>query len=188
MDLAAIEAAVRTILVAVGEDPEREGLLETPKRVAKMYAEMFSGLSADPSRHLRVTFPEVYDELVLVKDIPFTSMCEHHLLPFTGLAHVAYLPQGKVTGLSKLARVVEDIARRPQVQERMTNLIAEYMERELNTAGVAVVIQAEHSCMSIRGVKKPGSLTVTSAMRGIFKTNPASRAEVMSLIISEKKP
>ena len=182
VDLEAIKGAVRTILKAVGEDPDRPGLLETPRRVAKMYAEMFAGLHTDPSRHLRVTFPETYDEVVLVRDITFTSMCEHHLLPFQGVAHVAYLPNGRVTGLSKLARVVEEVARRPQVQERMTETIANLIETELETAGVAVVVEAEHSCMSIRGIKKPGSATVTSAMRGVFRENAASRAEIMSLI------
>ncbi len=182
VDLEAIKGAVRTILEAVGEDPDREGLIETPRRVAKMYAEMFSGLRQDPARHLKVTFPETYDELVLVKDIPFTSMCEHHLLPFTGTADVGYIPRGRVTGLSKLARVVEEVARRPQVQERMTQTVAELIESELDTAGVAVVVQAEHSCMSIRGVKKHGSSTVTSALRGVFKTNQSSRSEVLSLM------
>ncbi len=182
VDLPAIEEAVRTILKAVGEDPQRPGLLETPRRVAKMYAEMFSGLSKSPEEHLRVTFPEVYDEMVLVRDITFTSMCEHHLLPFSGVAHVSYIPKGRVTGLSKLARVVEEVSRRPQVQERMTQTIADLIERELGTAGVAVVIEAEHSCMAIRGIRKPGSITVTSALRGKFKKDPAARAEVMSLI------
>lgn len=182
VDLQAIEAAVRSILTAVGEDPDREGLLETPRRVAKMYAEMFSGLRERPERHLEVTFPETYDELVLVRDISFTSMCEHHLLPFTGVAHVGYLPNGKVTGLSKLARVVEEVARRPQVQERMTQTIADLVENSLQSRGVAVVIQAEHSCMSIRGVRKHGSSTVTSALRGVFKSEQASRAEVLALI------
>ena len=182
VDLKAIEQAVRTILTAVGEDPDRDGLLETPRRVAKMYAEMFSGLSKNPGRHLKVQFAESYNEMVLVRDIGFTSMCEHHLLPFSGVAHVAYLPDGSVTGLSKLARVVEEIAHRPQVQERLTQQIADLIEQELSTKGVAVVISAEHSCMSIRGVCKPGSRTITSAVRGLFKTNPASRAEVMSLI------
>lgn len=182
VDLGAIEDAVRTILTAVGEDPERPGLLDTPRRVARMYAEMFAGLNSDPARHLHVTFPEDYDEMVMVRDIPFTSMCEHHLLPFNGVAHVAYIPEGRVTGLSKLARVVEEVARRPQVQERMTDTIADLIERELKSSGVAVVIQAEHSCMSIRGVRKPGTMTVTSALRGLFKTNPASRAEVLALI------
>lgn len=182
VDLDAIKRAVRTILRAVGEDPDRPGLVDTPRRVAKMYAEMFAGLHQDPARHLDVTFPEVYDEVVLVRDIPFTSMCEHHLLPFSGVAHVGYIPQGRVTGLSKLARVVEEVARRPQVQERMTQTIADMIEERLESTGVAVVVQAEHSCMSIRGVKKHGSSTVTSALRGIFKSNQSSRAEVLSLI------
>lgn len=182
VDLEAIKGAVRTILEAVGEDPDRPGLQETPRRVAKMYAEMFSGLKQDPSRHLHVTFPEDYDEMVLVRDIEFTSMCEHHLLPFSGVAHVGYIPNGRVTGLSKLARVVEEVSRRPQVQERMTHTIADMIERELGSSGVAVVVQAEHSCMSIRGVRKPGSSTVTSALRGLFKSNLSSRAEVLSLI------
>jgi len=147
---------------------------------------MFSGLHQDPARHLQVAFPEEYDELVLVRDIQFTSMCEHHLLPFSGVAHVAYLPNGRVTGLSKIARVVEEVARRPQVQERMTQTIAGLVETGLDSSGVAVVIEAEHSCMAIRGIRKPGSLTVTSALRGTFRTNPASRAEVMSLILSKQ--
>ncbi len=182
VDLPAIEQAVRNILVAIGENPDRPGLKETPERVARMYQEMFAGLRSNPAKHLRVTFPETYDEIVLVRDIGFTSLCEHHLLPFTGVAHVAYIPNGRVTGLSKLARVVEDFARRPQVQERMTAEIADLLEKELQSSGVAVVIQAEHSCMSIRGVKKPGSQTVTSALRGVFKTHLSSRSEVMSLI------
>jgi GTP cyclohydrolase I len=182
MDLEAIKDAVRTILKAVGEDPDRPGLLETPRRVAHMYAEMFSGLSLDPARHLKVTFPEQYDEIVLIRDITFTSMCEHHLLPFTGVAHVAYIPNGKVTGLSKIARVVEEVSRKPQVQERMTQTIAEMVNKHLSTSGVAVVISAEHSCMSIRGVRKPGSRTITSALRGEFKDNHLTRSELMSLI------
>jgi GTP cyclohydrolase I len=180
--MAAIEQAVRTILQAVGEDPNRPGLLETPARVARMYREMFVGLHVNPARHLEVLFPETYDELVLVRDIPFNSMCEHHLLPFHGIAHVAYLPDGNVTGLSKIARVVDEVARRPQVQERMTQTIADMMEQVLSTRGVAVVVKAEHSCMSMRGVRKPGSLTVTSALRGVFKTDAASRAEIMALM------
>nr|WP_150106073.1 GTP cyclohydrolase I FolE [Rubinisphaera brasiliensis] len=182
VDLESIKDAVRVILKAVGEDPDRDGLLETPRRVAKMYAEMFAGLHKDAGRHLEVTFPETYDEMVLVRDISFTSMCEHHLLPFSGVAHVAYLPDGAVTGLSKLARVVEEVSRRPQVQERMTQTVAELIETRLECRGVAVVVEAEHSCMTIRGIRKPGSKTITSALRGEFKTNPASRAEVMSLI------
>ena len=161
-----MKIAVRMILEAVGEDPDRDGLVETPRRVAKMYAEMFEGLRLNPARHLDVTFTETYDEMVLVRDITFTSMCEHHLLPFTGVAHVAYLPEGKVTGLSKIARVVDEVARRPQVQERMTQTIANLISTRLNTSGVGVVVSAEHSCMAIRGVKKTGSLTITSALRG----------------------
>lgn len=182
VDLAAIQAAVRTILKAVGEDPDRPGLKETPRRVARMYEEMFAGLHLNPARHLHVTFPENYDELVLVRDIPFTSMCEHHLLPFSGVAHIGYVPKGRVTGLSKLARVVEEVARRPQVQERMTHLIAELIEEELGSTGVGVVIRAEHSCMSIRGIRKHGSSTVTSALRGTLKSNLSSRSEFLSLI------
>lgn len=182
VDLDAIAQAVEKILRAVGEDPSRAGLRETPRRVARMYAEMFAGLHLEPARHLRTTFPEAYDEMVLVRDIAFTSMCEHHLLPFSGQAHVAYIPNGRVTGLSKLARVVEEVARRPQVQERMTHCIADMVERELQSAGVAVVVQAEHSCMAIRGVRKNGTTTITSALRGVFKSNESSRAEVLSLI------
>ncbi len=182
VDLAAIQGAVRTILRAVGEDPDRGGLLETPRRVAKMYAEMFSGLLQDPGRHLEVTFEETYDEIVLVRDIPFTSMCEHHLLPFRGVAHVAYIPNGRVTGLSKLARVVEEVSRRPQVQERMTQTVADLIEDRLGSRAVGVIVKAEHSCMSIRGIRKTGSLTVTSTMRGTFRSDPASRAELMALI------
>jgi GTP cyclohydrolase IA len=182
VDLDRIEEAVREILEAVGEDPQRAGLLETPRRVARMYAEMFAGLHLKPERHLEVVFPEAYDEMVLIRDIPFTSMCEHHLLPFSGIAHVAYIPNGQVTGLSKIARVVDEVARRPQVQERMTQEIAELINSRLETLGVAVVLRAEHSCMSIRGIKKHGSSTVTSALRGIFKSNESTRAEFMSLI------
>jgi GTP cyclohydrolase I len=182
VDVERIEQAVREILHAVGEDPNRPGLLDTPRRVARMYAEMFSGLRKDPAEHLKVAFPEKYDEMVLVRDISFTSMCEHHLLPFSGLAHIAYIPNGHVIGLSKLARIVEEISHRPQVQERMTHQIANLLEQELGAPGVAVVLEAEHSCMSIRGVRKPGSRTVTSALRGQFKTNQSSRAEVMALI------
>ena len=184
VDIEKIKGAVRDILEAVGEDPDRPGLVETPRRVAHMYAEMFAGLHLDPAKHLQVTFPETYDEIVLVRDINFVSMCEHHLLPFSGVAHVAYVPNGKVTGLSKLARVVEEVSHRPQVQERLTQVVADLVESELKTSGVAVVVEAEHSCMSIRGVRKPGSMTVTSALRGIFKTNQSSRAEVMALINS----
>ena len=182
VDLPRIERAVREILAAVGEDPNREGLVETPARVARMYAELFSGLRATPGKHLQRVFPENYDELVLVKDISFNSMCEHHLLPFIGNAHVGYLPRGKVVGLSKLARVVEEVSHRPQVQERMTHQIADLLQQELDPKGVIVVIEAAHSCMTIRGVRKPGSMTITSAVRGLFKTNHPSRAEVMAFI------
>jgi GTP cyclohydrolase IA len=186
IDQPRIERAVREILAAIGEDPEREGLKDTPARVARMYAELFSGLRARPAEHLRRVFEERYDELVLVRDISFNSMCEHHLLPFTGIAHVGYLPNGKVAGLSKLARVVEDISRRPQVQERMTHQIADLMASELAAKGVIVVLEATHTCMTIRGVRKPGSLMVTSAVRGLFKTNEATRAEAMALINCRK--
>ncbi len=177
-----IENAVREILAAVGEDPDRDGLLETPARVARMYAEMFSGLRSDPREHTKKFFEEKYDEVVLVRDISFCSMCEHHLLPFVGKAHIGYMPNGKVIGLSKLARVVEAIARRPQVQERLTETIADLLVEELGAKGVAVIIEADHSCMTIRGVRKPGSLTITSAMRGIFRSNLTSRSEIMQLI------
>jgi len=182
VDLPRIERAVREILCAIGENPDRSSLCETPARVARMYAELFSGMHADPGRHLKRVFEEQYDELVLVRDISFNSMCEHHLLPFMGVAHVGYLPRGKVTGLSKLARVVEEISRRPQVQERMTHQIADLVNSELDAKGVVVVIEATHTCMTIRGVRKPGSLTVTSAVRGLFKSNLSSRAEAMALI------
>ena len=182
VDLARIETAVRSILSAVGEDPERDGLLETPARVARMYAEMFAGLKSDPGRHLAKVFVEDYDEIVLVSDISFCSMCEHHLLPFTGKAHIAYLPSGKVVGLSKLARVVEEVARRPQVQERLTQTVADLIEDRLSARGVAVVVESTHSCMTMRGVRKPGSMCLTSAMRGIFRDDPKSRAEVLGLI------
>jgi len=182
VDLKRIEAAVREILEAVGEDPNRDGLLETPSRVARMYAEMFAGLRYDPGRHLAKVFIEEYDEIVLVRDISFCSMCEHHLLPFTGMAHIAYLPNGSVVGLSKLARLVDEVARRPQVQERMTQTIADLMESRLKARGVAVVLEATHSCMTMRGIKKPGSLCLTSAMRGQFRDDQKSRAEVLELI------
>lgn len=187
VDLPRIERAVREILLAVGEDPERDGLQETPARVARMYAELFRGLRADPRRHLKKVFVERYDEVVLVKDISFESICEHHLLPFMGKAHIAYLPDGKVVGLSKLARVVEDISRRPQVQERMTESIADLLMEELNAKGVAVIVEAIHTCMTVRGIRKPGSLCVTSAMRGTFRTNLSTRAEVMTLIYGSRR-
>jgi GTP cyclohydrolase I len=187
VDLPRIERAVREILAAVGENPDREGLLETPARVARMYAEMFSGLHLDPREHTKKFFAEKYDEVVLVRDISFCSMCEHHLLPFTGKAHIAYIPKGKVIGLSKLARVVEVHARRPQVQERLTEDIANLLVEELGAKGVAVVIEASHSCMTIRGVRKPGSLCVTSAMKGLFRNNLSSRSEVMQLIYGNQR-
>jgi GTP cyclohydrolase I len=187
VDLPRIERAVREILAAVGEDPNREGLRETPARVARMYRELFSGLHDDPSIHLRKFFTEQYDEMVLVRDISFNSMCEHHLLPFNGVAHIGYVPNGKVVGLSKLARVVESISHRPQVQERMTEDIANLLIKELDVKGVAVVIEATHSCMTIRGVRKPGSICVTSAMKGLFRSNLSSRSEVMNLIYGDRK-
>jgi GTP cyclohydrolase I len=187
VDHARIERAVREILWAVGENPDREGLLQTPARVARMYAELFSGLHEDPGPHLRKVFSENYDEVVLVKDISFNSTCEHHLLPFMGKAHIGYLPSGKVVGLSKLARVVEIVAHRPQIQERMTETIANLLEEELGAKGVAVVIEATHTCMTIRGVRKPGSLCVTSAMKGLFRKNPSSRSEIMSLIYTNRR-
>ncbi|MEC9095400.1 MAG: GTP cyclohydrolase I FolE [Planctomycetota bacterium] len=182
VDFLRIQKAVREILAAVGEDPDRDGLLETPARVARMYAEMFSGLHTDPREHTKKFFEEKYDEVVLVRDISFCSMCEHHLLPFVGKAHIGYMPSGKVIGLSKLARVVEVVARRPQVQERLTQTVADLLVDELGAKGVAVIVEADHSCMTIRGVRKPGSLTITSAMRGIFRSNLSSRSEIMQLI------
>ena len=187
IDSPRIERAVREILAAVGEDPDREGLRETPARVARMYAELFGGLHEDPRRHLRKFFTESYDEVVLVRDISFNSMCEHHMMPFMGKAHIGYLPAGRVVGLSKLARVVEGVARRPQVQERMTEEIANLLVEELNAKGVAVVIEATHTCMTIRGVRKPGSLCVTSAMKGIFRSRASSRAEIMTLIYGDRR-
>jgi len=183
VDQTKIEGAIRTILEALGEDPNREGLRETPQRVARMYEEIFAGLHTDPQDLLDVSFTEYHDELVLIKDIPLYSMCEHHLLPFYGVAHVAYIPKGgKVVGISKLARVVEAYAHRPQLQERLTSQIADCIFSTLKPMGVGVVIQAEHMCMTMRGVKKPGSLTVTSAVRGIFETRPETRAELFALI------
>jgi GTP cyclohydrolase I len=183
-DLARIAAAVRELLAAVGEDPEREGLRRTPERVARMYAEIFSGVGKDPAEHLSVTFEAEHDELVLLRDIQLYSVCEHHLLPWVGRAHVAYIPgeDGRVTGLSKLARLVEGYARRPQVQERLTSQVADTLMRALAPRGALVVIEAEHLCMSMRGVRKPGTITVTSAVRGHFLTSAAARAEVLGFI------
>jgi len=185
VDLPKIERAVRDILIAVGEDPDREGLLKTPNRVARAYSELMAGLQDDPKRHLKTVFTEEYDEVVLLRDIEFHSLCEHHLLPFTGKAHVAYLPDGKVVGLSKLARLVEGYARRPQVQERLTTQIADALMEELAPIGAVCVIEATHTCMTMRGAKKHGSTMVTSALRGIFKENPSSRNEILSLIYSD---
>jgi GTP cyclohydrolase I len=185
VDTGKIALAVRQIIEAIGEDPEREGLRDTPQRVAAFYAEIFSGLAEDPEKHLDVQFTEEHEEMVIVKDIPIYSMCEHHLLPFFGVAHIAYIPhRGKVTGLSKLARVVDGYARRPQLQERLTSSIANGIMSHLQARGVLVVIEAEHMCMTMRGVKKPGSRTVTSAVRGDFQKSAATRAEAFSLIKS----
>lgn len=184
MDLEKVAEGVRLILEGVGEDPDREGLLKTPERVAKMYAECFAGLSADPAEYFETTFDEHHEEMVLVRDIPFYSMCEHHLAPFFGKAHVAYIPSGdgRICGISKLARLVDAFARRPQVQERLTSQIADTLIEQLHPQGVIVVMEAEHLCMSMRGVKKPGSKTTTSAVRGAFEKNHATRAEALSLI------
>jgi GTP cyclohydrolase I len=186
VNVAQIEKCVREILLAIGEDPERNGLLETPRRVAAMYEELFTGLRSDPSEHLQVTFEEQHDEMVMVRDIPFTSLCEHHLVPFMGKAHVAYIPgpEGRITGLSKLARLVEGFARRLQVQERMTSQIADSIDEVLKPRGALVVIEAEHLCMSMRGVRKPGTVTVTSAVRGVFRTDVATRNEALQFIHS----
>jgi GTP cyclohydrolase IA len=184
VDIARLEKAVREILYAIGEDPDRDGLVRTPHRVAEMYAEICSGLHEDPAQHLIVTFEANHDEMVLVRDIALYSMCEHHLVPFHGRAHVAYIPgdDGRITGLSKLARLVDGFAKRPQVQERLTTQIADAIVDVLQPRGAFVMIEAEHLCMSMRGVRKPGTLTLTSAVRGLFKDNAATRAEVMSLI------
>lgn len=182
IDIERAEMAVRDLLMALGEDPDREGLADTPRRVAKMYRELFSGVAADPAIHLKRVFSEQYDEVVLLRDIDFHSLCEHHLLPFHGRAHVAYLPNGRVVGLSKLARTVDAFARRPQVQERMTCQIADALMQHLDPKGVVVVVEAKHLCMKMRGVQKPNGTMVTSAVRGTFKESAAARAEVMSLI------
>jgi GTP cyclohydrolase I len=184
IDRPRIEAAVREMLLAIGEDPDRDGLKRTPERIAAMYAEIFGGLHEDPAAHLSVTFEAEHDEMVMVRDITLHSSCEHHLVPFAGKAHVAYIPgrDGRITGLSKIARLVDGYARRPQVQERLTTQVADALVEVLQPEGVLVMIEAEHFCMSMRGVKKPGALTITSAVRGLFKTNAATRAEAMSLI------
>jgi GTP cyclohydrolase I len=184
IDIARIEKAVREILIAIGEDPDRDGLTRTPRRVAEMYAEICSGLNEDPARHLVTTFEAEHDEMVMVRDIPLYSICEHHLVAFHGRAHVAYIPgaDGRITGLSKLARMVDGFAKRPQVQERLTMQIADAIVDALQPRGAFVLIEAEHLCMSMRGVRKPGTITVTSAVRGLFKDSPATRAEVMALL------
>lgn len=182
VDQAAIEQAVIRILKAIGEDVNREGLRGTPQRVAAMYAELFRGMFEDPAEHLNIGFTERYDEMVVLRDVQFHSMCEHHLLPFMGRAHVAYLPKGKVIGVSKLARVVESCARRPQVQERLTTEIADLIMDKLDAKGVGVILEATHTCMTIRGVRKPGAVMVTSAMRGLFKSNLATRTEAINLL------
>ena len=186
-DEARIEKAVRSIIEAIGEDPEREGLADTPRRVAEMYSELFMGMDKDPKQELTVGFEVGHREMVVVKDIPFYSMCEHHLLPFFGVVHIGYIPNdaGRIVGISKLARVVEIVARRPQLQERMTTEIADSIFEGTNPDGVAVVVQAEHMCMVMRGIKKPGSNVITSAIRGGFLRRPASREEFMSLIFGK---
>ncbi len=182
VDLARIEAAVRELLEAIGEDPSRESLVDTPGRVARMYEEIFAGLRVDPGEYLAVGFQEGHQEMVIIRDIPFYSLCEHHLLPFHGRAHVGYIPEGRVVGLSKLARVVEAYAKRPQVQERLTSQIADCVMERLAPDGVAVVVEAEHLCMTMRGVKKPGSSVITSAMRGNFRNRVATRSEFLALV------
>ena len=186
VDLGRIRRAVREILFAVGEDPDREGLVDTPDRVARMYAEVFQGLHQDPRVHLNKLFTQKYDEMVLLRDVRFESFCEHHLLPFTGVAHVAYIPNGKVIGLSKIPRVLDVLSKRPQMQERLTEEVADLLMTELDAKGVAVVVQATHSCMTVRGVRKASSSFVTSAMRGAFKERMATRSEVMALIFGGK--
>ena len=182
MDLKRIENAVREILAAGGEDPERDGLRETPSRVARLYQELFDGLDKDPAEHLRATFTERYDELVVLRDVPFNSICEHHLMPFEGRAHVAYLPDGRVVGISKLARVIDDFSHRLQVQERLTSQIADLLMDRLSAKGVAVVLEATHTCMTCRGIRKAGSVMVTSAIRGLCRSDARTRSEVMSLL------
>ena len=182
MDAQKIEQGVRLILEGVGEDPDREGLRETPARVARMYEEVFAGLTQDPATHFKTLFDEGHQEMVVVKDIPFYSMCEHHLMPFYGKAHLAYIPDGKVTGLSKLARTVEVYARRPQIQERLTVQIADALERALSPKGIMVMLEAEHTCMTMRGVKKPGSKTITTVTRGAFKEDKELQKMFLSMV------
>ncbi|MCA9243198.1 MAG: GTP cyclohydrolase I FolE [Phycisphaerales bacterium] len=182
MDIPRIERAVREILLAIGEDPDRDGLQKTPNRVARMYTELFHGLHEDPDRHLETVFDENHHELVVLRDIPFNSMCEHHLMPFEGKAHLAYIPGGKIVGLSKLARIVDGYAARPQVQERLTTQIADLLAEKVHAQGAAVVIEAVHTCMTCRGVRKPGSVMVTSALRGVMHSNESTRSEAMRLL------
>lgn len=182
VDVPRLERAVREMLIAIGEDPDREGLLRTPARVAGAWQELFAGLREDPRAHLRVTFDEGHREMVVLRDIPFASICEHHLMPFTGVAHIGYIPRGRIVGLSKLARLVEGYARRPQVQERLTSEIATALMEELDPDGCGVVIEAEHTCMTIRGIQKPGARMATSAMRGGFRRRPATRAEFFAIV------
>ncbi|MDY6911621.1 MAG: GTP cyclohydrolase I FolE [Chloroflexota bacterium] len=182
IDQDAIKQAVRTIIEAIGEDPNREGLLDTPRRISKMYADIFSGMHEDAEKHLQIGFEEGHEEMVIAKDIPFHSMCEHHFLPFHGMAHIGYIPNGRVVGVSKLSRVVDVFARRPQLQERLTTQIADTIVNVLEPRGVAVILEAEHLCMTMRGIKKPGSKMVTSAMRGLFRQRAATRAEFLTLI------
>jgi GTP cyclohydrolase I len=184
VDLDRLATAMREVLIAIGEDPDRDGLRDTPARVARMFAETCSGLHTDPRSHLKVTFEADHDEMIMVRDIPMYSQCEHHLIPFIGVAHVAYIPNedGRITGLSKLARLVDGYAKRPQVQERLTTQVADAIDEVLSPRAVLVVVEAEHLCMSMRGIRKPGASTVTSAVRGLFRTDPAARAEVMRFV------
>ncbi len=182
IDTDRIQKAVQEILLAVGEDPNREGLLKTPQRVARMYTELLGGMDENPELHAKSVFTENYSEIVLLRDIPFYSVCEHHIMPFIGSAHIAYIPSGTILGVSKLARIVDCFARRLQIQERLTCQIADFLMEKINPEGVSVVLEASHSCMTIRGVKKPGSVMVTSALRGVFMTDPKSRSEVLSLM------
>lgn len=182
VDHARLKAAVLEIFAAIGEQPDRDGLQDTPRRIADMYAEVFGGLAIDPTEYLKVGFEVAHDEMVILRNIPFYSMCEHHFLPFHGEAHLGYIPDGRVVGISKLARVVEGYARRPQIQEQLTSQVAEAIMDTLNPDGVAVVIEAEHLCMTMRGVKKPGSRMITSAMRGLFKQSSVTRGEFLSLV------
>ncbi|MCL6429303.1 MAG: GTP cyclohydrolase I FolE [Anaerolineae bacterium] len=187
VDRERIKRAVRELIEAIGEDPEREGLRDTPRRIADMYAEIFSGVGTDPLRELDVTFQENHEEMVILRDIPFYSVCEHHFLPFHGVAHVGYIPKGRILGISKIARLVEVLARRPQLQERLTGQIADALMEGLQPAGVAVVIEAEHLCMTMRGIRKPGTIVVTSATRGIFRTRAVTRNEFMALILGQRR-